>query len=366
MHAFRRQSNVPMIVLILLGAPLPLAAPAQTVDPQSADSATLHRFEFSEKHMAVDFGIVLYAADEAQAKTAATAAYARIKQIDECMSDYSPTSELSRLSNTAPTPRGVPLGDDLFRVLTKSREISELTGGSFDCTVGSVIKIWRRARRTGEMPSAEAIAAGLKSSGYKSLEIDSRRHTARLLKSGMRLDLGAIAKGYASDAGLAEMKKLGIARALVNGSGDIAAGDPPPGKKGWRIGVAPLDLDGPPSRHVLIANAGISTSGDSVQHVKIGGKQFSHVIDPTTGIALTDHCSVTIIARDCTTSDSLGTGISVMGPKAGLALVEKLPDVAAFIVRKPADKAETHESTRFRLFVDANETKSQENDNRQE
>jgi thiamine biosynthesis lipoprotein len=325
---------------------------AVIVRPTRAAEPALARFEFGEVHMAVDFRLTLYAPDEPTATRAAAAAFARIKQLDEMMSDYRPQSELSRLSDMAPTPQPIPVSDDLWLVLTRAKAISEQTGGAFDCTVGPVVKLWRRARRTGELPSAETIAAARESVGYRFLELDAKRHAARLLKSKMRLDLGGIAKGYASDAALAALKEQGVARALVAGSGDIAVGDPPPGRTGWRIGIAPLELKGPPSRYVLLTNGGISTSGDSMQHVEIGGKRFSHVIDPATGMALTDHCSVTIIAHDCTTTDGLSTGVSVMGPKAGLDLVEQLPGVAAYIVRMPKEEKETFESSRFPRFVD--------------
>ena len=317
---------------------------------EASSPTALERFEFTEAHMAVDFRVVLYAADAAQAKEAAASAFARIKQLDEMMSDYKAESELSRLSDTAPSPQPVRVSDDLWRVLSQEKIVSEQTSGAFDCTVGPVVKLWRRARRTGELPSAEAIAAAREAVGDRFLELDPAKHTARLLKPKMRLDLGGIAKGYAADAALAVLNKHGITRALVAGSGDIAVGDPPPGKKGWRIGIAPLELSGPPSRYVLLANAGVSTSGDSMQHVEIGGLRYSHVIDPRTGMALTDHCSVTVVAPNATTTDGLSTGISVLGPEAGLAVAEKLPGVAAFIVRKPEGKTETHESSRWRQF----------------
>jgi FAD:protein FMN transferase len=326
--------------LVILGAIAGLAA----------DAPPLKRFEFTEAHMAVDFRVVLYAADAAKSKEAAAAAFARIKQLDEMMSDYSADSELSRLSDTAPSPQPVRVSDDLWRVLSAAKEVSEQTSGAFDCTVGPIVKLWRRARRTGELPSAEAIASAREAVGDRFLELDSAKHTARLLKPKMRLDLGGIAKGYAANAALAVLKDRGITRALVAGSGDIAVGDPPPGKKGWRIGIAPLELNGPPSRYVLVANAGVSTSGDSMQHVEIGGRRYSHVIDPRTGMALTDHCSVTVVAPDATATDGLSTGISVLGPEAGLAVADKLPGVAAFIVRKPEERTEIHESSRWRQF----------------
>lgn len=321
----------------------------------SAKPLALERFEFTEAHMAVDFRVVLYAADAAKAKEAAVAAFGRIKQLDEMMSDYKADSELSRLSDTAPSPQPVHVSDDLWRVLSQAKTISEQTSGAFDCTIGPVVKLWRRARRTRELPAAEAIAAAREAVGDRFLELNPEHHTVRLLKLKMRLDLGGIAKGYAADAALAVLKAHGVSRALVAGSGDIAVGDPPPGKKGWRIGIAPLELNGPPSRYVLLANAGVSTSGDSIQHVEVGGRRYSHVIDPRTGMALTDHCSVTVVAPNATTTDGLSTGISVLGPKAGLAVVEKLPGVAAFIVRKPEGKAETYESSRWRQFGAAGE-----------
>ena len=195
--------------------------------------------------MAVDFRIVMYAPDQATARQAADAAFARIKQIDEIMSDYDPASELCRLSDTAPAAKGVPVGDDLWRVLERAQAKSKATDGAFDVTVGPLTRLWRRARRTGKLPPADDLADALAAVGYKNIEMDATHHTVRLVKPNMSLDLGAIAKGYASDAAIAALRAKGIRRALVAGSGDISIGDPPPGKSGWLIAVAPLDAEGP-------------------------------------------------------------------------------------------------------------------------
>ncbi len=267
------------------------------------------------------------------------------------MSDYDADSELSHLSATSPAERGVPVSDDLWRVLVRAQAISADTDGAFDVTVGPVVKLWRRARRTGQLPATEALTAARQAVGFRALKTDADHHTVRLVKPRMQLDLGGIAKGYSVDAALAVLKDRGISRALVAGSGDIGVGDPPPGKKGWRIGVAPLDAKQPPSRYVLLSRAAISTSGDALQHVEIDGRRYSHVIDPRTGMALTDHCGVTVIAANCTTSDGLSTGVSVMGPKAGMELIERLPGTAACIVRQPKDKEETTLSIRFEQYA---------------
>jgi thiamine biosynthesis lipoprotein len=133
----------------------------------------------------------------------------------------------------------------------------------------------------------------------------------------------------------------------------MAAGDPAPGKRGWRIEIAPLDIpNAPPPRFVLLTNAGLATSGDVFQHLEMDGKRYSHIVDPRTGVGLTDHSLVTVIAPDCTTADSLATAVSVLGPQQGLALVERTSNAAAHIVRKPGEEMERFESRRFRRWYE--------------
>jgi thiamine biosynthesis lipoprotein len=167
----------------------------------------------------------------------------------------------------------------------------------------------------------------------------------------MRLDLGAIAKGYAVDAALRVLKERGIRSALVGGAGDMAASDPPPDKKGWRIAVAPLDAtNAPPTRYVLLSHQGIATSGDLFQRLEIDGKRYSHIVDPHTGVGLTDHSLVTVIARDCVTADGLSTTVSVLGPERGLKLVERTQGAAAHIVQMAGEGIEWWDSSRFARF----------------
>src|SRR6185503_2946939 len=140
--------------------------------------------------------------------------------------------------------------------------------------------------------------------------------------------------GFAADEAIATLRRAGIKSALVAGAGDMAASEPPPGKHGWRIEIAPLD-DEPPSaaRSVEIRNGAIATSGDSFQRVEVDGKRYSHIVDPRTGIGLTDHSLVTVLAKDCTTADSLATAVSVLGPERGLELIQKTRGAHAQIIR---------------------------------
>jgi len=312
--------------------------------PETSD---LERYEATERHMGVVFNIVLYSESETKAKLGFEAAFDRIDQLDRTMSDYDSDSELSRLSNSSPTSEPVKVSDDLWRVLVKSQDLSEKSDGAFDVTVGALTKLWRRARRQHELPSEERLKEAMRAVGYRHLSLDCGTKSVSLGIPNMRLDLGGIAKGYAADEALAALKTLGISRALVNASGDIALGDSPPGKPGWKIGIAPLNPDTTPSRFLELSNCAVATSGDAWQFVEVDGRRYSHIIDPRTGLGLMERSSVTIVAPTCTDADGLASAVSVLGPKAGVDFVDKIPKTVAIVVRLTDDKPETIESKSF-------------------
>lgn len=313
-----------------------------------AEPPKLHRFQYSGVEMAEPVKIVLYAPDEAAAEKAAQAALDRIHQLNGVMSDYDAESELRRLCETAGSGRAVPVSEDLFRVLAAAETWSRKSEGAFDATVGPVIRLWRRARRQREMPKPEALEEARRAVGYQHVKLDPGRRTVELVKPGMRLDLGGIAAGYAVDEALRVVRKHGIERALIDLGGDIRLGKAPPDRPGWRIGVAPLEPDAPPSRYLRLSDCAIATSGDAWQFVVLGGKRYSHIVDPRTGLALTGRSSVTVVAPDGMTCDALGTAVSVLGPDKGMKLIEDTPGAAALILHAPKDKVETFESKRWR------------------
>ena len=187
--------------------------------------------------------------------------------------------------------------------------------------------------------------------GYKNVRLDVVNQTVRLLTPGMQLDLGGIAKGYAADEALKVLRdKFGIKRALVAASGDIACGDPPPGADGWTVEIAPIAKSQKP-RALTLANAAVSTSGDLEQFVEIKGVRYSHVLDPKTGLGLTGRRSVTVIAPNGITADSMTKAVSVLPPEQALNLVEDTPGAAAYIVILDKDeKPVTTASKRFPKF----------------
>lgn len=274
--------------------------------------ASPQRFEYRQIHMGVEARIVLYAADAAQALTAARAAYTHIAGLDSIMSDYRDDSELNRLRD-APVYTWIPVSDPLWTVLEAARHLAHLSDGAFDVTAGPQVRLWREARRSGTAPDSAARAAALAASGWTALHLDPETRSVGLALEGMQLDLGGIAKGFAADEALRLLREHGIPRALVEFGGDIAAGDPPPGSAGWEIRLAGAHDPGSPVR---LARAAISTSGDAVQYVEIDGVRHSHVVDPRTGAALRDQFTATVIAPRAMLSDALATLSSVLGPGA--------------------------------------------------
>jgi thiamine biosynthesis lipoprotein len=312
--------------------------------------AELRRFEATEPHMGTLFTIKLYASDDAAAQAAFRAAFARIKEMDDALSDYNPNSELMAVCRQA-CRNPVRVSPTLFHVLEASQLLAKQTGGAFDVTLGPLIRLWRQARKNGQLPAPQDLERAAQLCGYRKLVLDSGRSTVFLQSADMQLDLGAIAKGYAADEALKLLRERGVYSALVAASGDLAIGDAPPGEQGWRVGIGSPD----PSREfttvLVLANTAISTSGDTEQYAEIGGVHYSHIVDPKTRMGITDRISVTVLAKKGINADSLATALSVLTAQNGIAsalsFIERCTDAAAMIVRKEGQDYKITQSSRF-------------------
>lgn len=326
---------------------------AEQVTPVVRGGEGPQKHEFLQIRMGVPVSIQVYAADGALANEAADAAYARMRELDRILSDYDPDSELMQLVANASPGEDVPVSEELLLVLRESRKQSERSGGAFDVTVGPVVRLWRRARRRRQMPDPRALAAALETIGYQNLRIDADASTVALLKPHMRIDLGGIAKGYAADEALRVLREHGLSQALVDAGGDIVAGDPPPGRAGWRIAIEALKSSAEDDPVLLeLSNAAVATSGDAYQFVEIDGVRYSHIVDPATGLGLTTRSSVTVIAPTGIQADSLASAVSVLGPEKGVGLIEDTSATEAFIVvATESGEATSHQSSGFQEFV---------------
>lgn len=292
-----------------------------------AQRAVTERFEYSQIHMGVKVTFVLYADRADTAEGAARAAYARFAELEQIMSDYRPDSEVMRLCDRA-GEGPVKVSPELFTVVQRAVEVSALSEGTFDVTCGPIVKLWREARKTKKLPSPTALSTAREVVGYRYLALDSAASTIDIGRKGVRIDLGGIAKGYACDEALRVLGENGVDRALVQAGGDLAASGAPPGKLGWRVAI-----QGRPAEDAIwLKNAAMSTSGDSEQFVTIGGRRYSHIVDPRTGYGLVDQVQVTVIAKDGLTSDSLSKALCILGPKA-VPLAERYGAKTIFVKR---------------------------------
>ena len=307
-----------IVILLMLAG---ITVPAAELPPQ--------RFSKTAYLMGVQFRIDLYADNEAIADEAFTAGFARIDELEQCLSNYRADSELSLLCrSTGP----VRVSDDLWKVLIYAEQISRLSHGAFDVTVGRVTKLWRRARRQQQIPSAERLQQEMEFVGFDKLVLDRLAKTVTIQKPGLLIDLGAIGKGYAADEALQVLAELGIRSAVVDASGDVRFGAAPPGKSGWATGIAALSEGGTPILLQHQSHGAVATSGDAFQFLEFQGKRYSHILDPRTGMPVQVRSSVSIHAATGMQADALASAVSVMGPRRGIRLVRRLDDVEVMVI----------------------------------
>jgi thiamine biosynthesis lipoprotein len=285
-------------------------------------AAALARFDFVEAHMGGEVSIRLYAASQAQAEQAATDAFARFAELEQVGSDYRPSSELNQLCASGGAWR--PISADLHRLLSQAERMQGLTAGAFRITARPVIGLWREARQTGRSPEWTKLRDALRLMRESRVELAPGR--ARVSPSGIRLDLGGIAKGDACDQALAELRRNGVFAAAIQAGGDIALGDPPPGEAGWPVRVAG---EAAPR---LLSRCAVSTSGDANQFVDVWGQRYSHIVDPRTGFGVSSRIEATVIAPRGLDTDPAATALTILGPEGAGPVLRAIGGQAFFRV----------------------------------
>jgi thiamine biosynthesis lipoprotein len=270
--------------------------------------------------------------DEPGAVAAFEAVFAEFDRLDRLMSVWKEGSDVTRL-NAAAGKAPVAVSAEVFEVLTVARQVSEWTGGKFDVTFGALSGLWKFDQdQDGSIPPRAAVAARLADVDYTALDLDPVRHAAFLRRPGMRVHLGGIGKGYAVDRGAALLRARGITDFMIQSGGDLFVsghrGDRP-----WRLGIR--DPRGPAERSFAtldLSNGTFSTSGDYERFFMKGGVRYHHILDPDLGEPGRLCRSVTIVADKAVLADGLSTGVFILGPEKGMALIERLPDVEGVIV----------------------------------
>ncbi|HUO77265.1 MAG TPA: FAD:protein FMN transferase [Thermodesulfovibrionales bacterium] len=270
----------------------------------------------------VTITIVTDSADRAE--KAMDKAFAEIGKLDTLLNFFSEKSELSMVNKNAGLSE-VKVSPETMEVVEKAIETSEKTGGAFDVTIGPEISQWNFVLKI--KPQDESIKRRLRLVNYKLIQLDKGRSTVHLKEKGMLMDLGGIAKGYAADKAVDELKKIGITSGLVAVAGEVKAFGRKPGGKGWTVGIRnprSTEKSDEIMATVQLNDAAISTSGDYQRYFILDGKRFHHILDPETGYPAQGCQSVSVIARDGVYTDAFSTGVFVLGPKKGIELLQSM------------------------------------------
>jgi thiamine biosynthesis lipoprotein len=326
--------------------------------------------------------VTLIAPDGKRAVVAMDSAFAAIDSVNSWMNPYSETSEIYALNN-APEGKTVRVNPATFTVLMGAAHHHLISGGAFDVTVGPFVRMWKTCSAEDRRPGAEELRSALRLVGMRKLRLNQAGLRVWFTTPGMQVDLGGIAKGYAIDAAVEAIRRAGVQDGIVEIGGDLrcfgsipggligrearlpvralrprpgrtparaASGDQPAEKafagirrtdrveitdrKAW-----PLGIQSPFGERLLgkihLHEGAVATSGHYRRFVTIGGQRFSHIIDPRSGMPVSDPASVTVIAPDALTADALATAITVLGAEAGLAHADSLPGVEALIISGP-------------------------------
>ena len=276
--------------------------------------------------------VTVWTRDDPAAEAAIAEVFQEFGRLDDLMSVWREGSDVLRL-NAAAGLAPIRLSPEVIEVLGIARHYSELSMGKFDVTFGPLSGLWRFDHDQDDvMPDPAAIAAKLPLIGWEDLVVDSAAGTAQLRRKGMSVHLGGIGKGYAVDHGAAILRRHGIENFLIQSGGDMYVGGHPEGRA-WRLGIQ--DPRGPadtPFAVVELSNATFSTSGDYERFFMKDGRRYHHILDPDFGQPAMGCRSVTIVTSRSVDADALSTAVFILGPGAGMALIERLPDVEGVIV----------------------------------
>ena len=332
-----------------------------------------NKYTFSQPKMGSPLNITFYDVDSAKANQIATEAYKIADSLNLIYSDYLENSELSLLSKKSGANEFTKVSPALWDILKLSIKASKQSKGAFDIAVGSIVKLWRKARKEKVLPERNILKETLKSVDYQSIILDSATHSIKLLRPNTNLDLGGIAKGYVAQVIVDFCVNKGIKKVLVDAGGDLAMSSPltprggtsssasssvipPLGVRGlgfgFRIGITIPNSEELIPRFLILQNQAVATSGNMYQYVEINGKRYSHIVNPHTGLGVTHQRNVTVIAPDGATADWLATACSVLSVRKALKLIKSMPDCELLMAEIQKGKLKMWQSAGFDSYLE--------------
>lgn len=277
------------------------------------------------------FDITVVAANEEIGYINIDEAVAEIKRIEKLISSWDPESETALINKNAGI-KPVKVSLELFKLIERTKQISEITDGAFDISYSSMDDIWKFDGSMTNMPTKDEIKKSMAKVGYEQIILDSNEQTVFLKQKGMKISFGAIGKGYAADKTKELLVSKQVVAGIINASGDLTTwGTKASGEK-WLIGIAnPLSKDKIFS-WLPIVESSVATSGNYEKFVMFDGKKYTHIIDPRTGYPSQGVNSVSIFSKSAELCDALATAVFIMGKDAGLSLINQLGGTEVILV----------------------------------
>ena len=284
------------------------------------------------KLMGNRFELSVVSADEVWANARIDEGIAEIQRIEKLLTTFSDDSETNLINQNAGIAP-VKVSRETFDLIGRSLRISDLTQGAFDITYGSIDKkLWNFDQSMTALPDPETAKQMVRLINYRNVILDNEQQTVFLKEAGMRIGFGGIGKGYAAERAKLIMQQQGVQHGVVNASGDLTTWGLQPNGQPWTVGIANPDAKQEIFSYMSISNLAVATSGNYEKFVMIGGKKYSHTIDPRTGLPVTGIKSVTIITTNAEIADAMATPVTIMGIRTGLDMINQMKDIEAVII----------------------------------
>lgn len=292
----------------------------------------LQEFRKPQRLMGNAFEITVVHTDEHRAFEHIDAAIAEIQRIEQLLSTFREDSQTNLINRNAGL-QAVKVDAEVFNLIERSLRISQITDGYFDISYGGIDKrLWNFDQQMQELPDPQIIKEHLKLVNYRNILLDPEKQTVFLKEKGMRIGFGGIGKGYAAEMGKRLLQQRGVKSGVVNASGDLSVWGSQADGKPWTIGIANPDHARLPFSYLNITDTAVATSGNYEKYVMIGGKRYSHTINPKTGMPVSGIKSVTIICPNAEIADAMATPVSIMGIPAALDLINQIGQVECIII----------------------------------
>ncbi len=303
----------------------------------SCSHGTENLYERSFYSMGSTVELKFYSPSEELFHRIVDACVERTREIDWLFSNYRDDSILAQVNrNAGVVPVSVP--GEFLRLVRTSIRYSELTEGAFDITIGTLFELWRAETKAGRLPARSRIRDALGCTGFQKIKIDEVKSQVLLDGDCVRLDFGAIGKGYAVDEMVKIARENGISRGLVNFGGNIYAMDPPAGRKSWDVGVRKPGSGNKIISKLDLVKKGVATSGDYERYFEHEGKRYSHIINPKTGWPAEDVTSVVAVSKSATEADVFSTAVSVLGLRGAKMFTGKDKSLGFLVVGKNGEE----------------------------